>query len=277
MRSTDDSARAGQPACLGGAGRPDRAAQRGRHRRLVGTLDAGPAGILAAAVAALLIAAACGRGGTPPGAPAPPSRAPSAGTVLRGLPSPIAPGAHYLIYLHNQFWENAAPGDLHPQFGLYDYEGILAAFAARGLTVIAERREPGADPPVSADRVVRQIRDLVAAGTPASAITVVGFSKGGAIAILASSGLADDGVNFVILAGCGRWLASRPDLVPRGRMLSVFEASDDLAGSCQPLFDRAPSGSQTNEIELQLGGGHGAFFVPHREWIEPTVAWALER
>jgi len=237
----------------------------------------GALGILAAALAVLLAGAACGRGGAPPAAPAPPGRAPSPGTVLRGLPSPIDPGAHYLIYLHNQFWETAAPGDLHPQFGLYDYEGILAAFAARGLTVIAERREPGADPPVSADRVVRQVRDLITAGTPASAITVVGFSKGAAIAILASSGLADDGVNFVILAGCGRWLASRPDLVPRGRLLSVFEASDDLAGSCRPLFDRARPDSQTNEIELHLGGGHGAFFVPRREWIEPTVEWALGR
>jgi hypothetical protein len=235
----------------------------------------GALGILAAALAVLVAGAACGP--TTPATSLPPAPAPSPGTVLRGLPSPIDPGAHYLIYLHNQFWETAAPGDLHPQYGLYDYEGILAAFAARGLTVIAERREPGADPPVSADRVVRQVRDLIAAGTPASAITVVGFSKGGAIAVLASSGLADDGVNFVILAGCGRWLASRPDLVPRGRMLSVFEASDDLAGSCRPLFDRARPGSQTNEIELQLGGGHGAFFVPHREWIEPAVEWALGR
>ena len=275
--SPTDPARAAQLAGLDGAGHPERSESRGRRRRAAGTLAATPAGILAAAVAALLIGVACGRGGAPPAAAAPPNRAPATGTVLRGLPQPIDPDARYLIYLHNQFWETAAPDDRHPQFGLYDYEGILAAFAARGLTVIAERREPGADPPVSADRVVRQIRDLIAAGTPARAITVVGFSKGGAIAILASTGLADDDVNFVILAGCGRWLASRPDLVSRGRMLSVFEASDELAGSCRPLFDRAAPGSQSSEIELRLGGGHGAFFAPHPEWIEPTVAWALDR
>jgi hypothetical protein len=226
----------------------------------------------AAAVAALVIAAACGPP-APPAAPAAPATAPSA--VLRGLPETIDPGARYLIYLHNQFWETAAPGEAHPQFGSYDYEGILAAFAERGLTVIAERRGPGADPPVAADRVVRQVRELIAAGVPAPAITVVGFSKGGAIAILASSGLADDRVNVVVLAGCGRWLASRPDLVPHGRLLSIVEASDDLAGSCRPLFERAPPGSRTEEIELDLGGGHGAFFTPRQEWVDPVVEWAL--
>ena len=239
-------------------------------------LHASTSGVLAAAVAALLAAAACGRA-APPAPPTSPAPGGSADAVLRGLPETIDPSARYLFYLHNQFWETAAPGEVHPQFGPYDYEGILAAFSASRLTVIAERREPGADAAVSADRIVRQIRDLIAAGTPASAITVVGFSKGGAIAILASAALADDGVNVVVLAGCGRWLASRPDLVPRGRLLSVFEASDDLAGSCRPLFERAPPGSRTNEIELHLGGGHGAFFVPRQEWIAPTVEWALER
>jgi len=272
--SPTDSARAGQQAGPDPAAHSERAARLGRLRQSTSRLHAGTTGIVAAAVAALLVGAACGPA-APPATPTPPAPTQSVVTILRGLPDPIDPGARYLIYLHNQFWETAAPGEVHPQFGPYDYEGILEAFAARQLTVIAERREPGADPPMSADRVVRQVRDLIAAGTPPQAITVVGFSKGGAIAILASSGLANDGVNFVVLASCGRWLASRPDLVPHGRMLSIVEASDDLAGSCRPLLERAPAGSQTSEIELHLGGGHGAFFVPQSDWIDPAVEWAL--
>ena len=235
-------------------------------------LHRGAYGLPAAAAAVLLVVAAC-----KPAPPASTQAAPagSAGAILRGLPQPIDPGARYLIYLHNQFWETAAPGEAHPQFGPYDYEGILAAFAGRGLTVIAERRPPDADPPVSADRVARQVRDLIAAGVPAQAITVVGFSKGGAIAILASAGLSEDGVNFVALGACGRWIELRPDLVPHGRLLSIVEASDELGGTCQPLLDRAPAGSVTREIELELGGGHGAFFTPRDGWIEPTVEWAL--
>jgi hypothetical protein len=41
------------------------------------------------------------------------------------------------------------------------------------------------------------------------------------------------------------------------------------------LLDRAPAGSVTREIGLELGGGHGAFFTPREGWIEPTVEWAL--
>jgi len=197
------------------------------------------------------------------------------GTIARSFPDQIDPGARYLIYLHNQFLETSAPGEVHPQFGAYDYGEILGALADRRLTVIAERREPDADPAVWADRTVRQVRRLIAAGVPANAITVVGFSKGGAIAFLASARLAEDGINFVVLGACGRWIELRPDLVPHGRLLSIVEASDDLAGTCRPLLDRAPAGSVTREIELELGGGHGAFFTPREGWIEPTLEWAL--
>jgi dienelactone hydrolase len=206
-----------------------------------------------------------------------PARSPAAGagTVVRSFPEQIDPGARYLVYLHNQFLETAAPGEEHPRFGPYEHEEIVSALADRSLIVIAERREAGADPAVWADRVVRQVRRLIAAGVPASAITVVGFSKGGAIAILASAGLSEDRVNFIVLGACGRWIELRPDLVPHGRLLSIVEASDELGGTCRPLLDRAPAGSVTREIELELGGGHGAFFTPRDGWIEPTLEWAL--
>ena len=228
---------------------------------------------LAVAVA-LLTVAGCGRPGVSGAGPAQ-SPAGEAGTVVRSFPEQINPGARYLVYLHNQFLETAAPGEEHPRFGPYEYEEILSALADRSLIVIAERREADADPAVWADRVVRQVRWLIAAGVPANAITVVGFSKGGAIAILASAGLAEDGVNFVVLGACGRWIELRPDLVPHGRLLSIVEAGDELGGTCRPLFDRAPAGSVTREIELELGGGHGAFFTPRDGWIEPTLEWAL--
>jgi hypothetical protein len=198
-----------------------------------------------------------------------------AGTVVRSFPEQVDPGARYLVYLHNQFLETAAPGEEHPRFGPYKYEEILGALTDRSLIVIAERREADADPAVWADRTVRQVRRLIAAGVPASAITVVGFSKGGAIAILASAGLTEDGVNFVVLGACGRWIELRPDLVPHGRLLSIVEASDELGGTCRPLLDRAPAGSVTREIELELGDGHGAFFTPRDGWVEPTLEWAL--
>jgi hypothetical protein len=196
------------------------------------------------------------------------------GMILQALPETIDPGARYLIYLHNRFLETAAEGDVHPTFGAYDFQAILAAFAERRFWVIAERREPGADPAAWATHVSAQVRRLQAAGVPAGRITVVGFSKGGAIAILACSEIADDRVNFVFIAACGDWIEAVSGLEPRGRLLSIREASDGLAGSCEPLFTRARAGAETSEVELRLGGGHGAFFRPRDEWIEPVVAWA---
>jgi Lipase (class 3) len=224
--------------------------------------------------AVLLTLAGCGTRGEP-GAGGAQLPADEPGTVVRSFPDQIVPGTRYLIYLHNQFLETAAPGEAHPQFGAYEYNEILDALADRRLTVIAERREADADPAVWADRTVRQVRRLIGAGVPANAITVVGFSKGGAIAILASAALAEDEVNFVVLGACGRWIELRPDLVPHGRLLSIVEASDELAGSCRPLLDRASAGSVTREIKLELGGGHGAFFTPRQAWIEPTLEWTL--
>jgi hypothetical protein len=56
-------------------------------------------------------------------------------------------------------------------------------------------------------------------------------------------------------------------------MLSIYEASDTV-GSCGHLFDKATDPATTAEIELHLGGGHGAFYRPHSEWIDPVVRWA---
>jgi hypothetical protein len=197
------------------------------------------------------------------------------GTVLQAFPADIDPANRYLIYLHNRFLESAEPGQVHPRFGSYEFEAILERLATDGLTVIGERRPDGADPRSYARRVADQVHALILAGVPPPAITVVGFSKGGAIAIFASSEIANDDVGFVILAACGPWIRAAAGLEPRGRLLSIREASDDLAGSCDVLFERASEGSDTLEIELTLGGGHGAFFRPHPEWVDPIVDWAL--
>lgn len=196
------------------------------------------------------------------------------GAVLHGLPDSIDTHARYLLYLHNRFLETASEGEAHPVFGDYEYRAILESFAERRLIVVAERREPDADPVAWAGHVTDQVHRLLGAGVPPANITVVGFSKGGAIAILASAEIADDEINFVFIAACGSWIESRPDLVAHGRLLSIREASDEMAGSCAPLFDRTSAGSETREIEIRLGGGHGAFFRPRGEWVDPVVAWA---
>ncbi len=190
------------------------------------------------------------------------------------VPAEIDQHARHLIYLHGAIIETQGVRPTHPRFGVYEFEEIIEVLAARGFVVISEARPAGTEGKVYAATVVDQVRELLAAGVPADHVTVVGFSKGGGIAIAASSMLANDDVNFIFMAACNPWLDSHPEIVARGRLLSIRESSDDLVGSCEGFFKRSPSPHDHIEIVLELGGGHGAFYRPNPEWIDPVVEWA---
>lgn len=194
--------------------------------------------------------------------------------IFGDVPAEIDPDARYLIYLHGAIIETQGVRPTHPRFGIYEYRQILEQFADRGFVVISEARPEGTDGTLYAGVVVNQVRELLAAGVPPDHVTVVGFSKGGGIAIAASSGLANDDVNFVFMAACNPWLDSHPEIVARGRLLSLRELSDEFVGSCERLFERSPSPHDHLEIVLEIGGGHGAFYRPLPEWVDPLVVWA---
>src|SRR3546814_20839809 len=80
----------------------------------------------------------------------------------------------------------------------------------------------------------RQVESLIHRGVPPENIVVVGFSKGGDIAIHVSSFLRRPEVRFVLLAAC--WpRPGEPQLRLTRRVLSFYEKSDSLAGSsCEP-------------------------------------------
>ncbi|TMA50174.1 MAG: hypothetical protein E6J81_01255 [Deltaproteobacteria bacterium] len=168
--------------------------------------------------------------------------------------------------------EGARP--THPDFGVYEYAAILDALAARGLTVISEQRPKGTETDRYVDRVVGQVQRLIDAGVPPRQITVTGFSKGGAIAVLTASKLQQDAVNFVFLAACSEELLARQDVRVRGRILSVVEASDDVGRSCEPLRRSAAPGTVIEELRLATGARHGAFFQPRSAWLDPVARWA---
>ena len=214
----------------------------------------------------VMIASACGAQNPPPTV--------SARRILTGVPAEIDPDARYLFYLHGAIIEREGIRPIHPKFGIYEYQKILEVFAGHGLVVISEARPAGTDGAVYAEKVANQVRALLAAGVPPKKITVVGFSKGGGIAITASSILSEERLNFVFMGVCGPWLNKRPELAPKGRLLAIREASDDLVGSCDALFGRVAGEGEREEIILELGGGHGAFYRPRPEWVDPVVEWA---
>lgn len=195
------------------------------------------------------------------------------GTVHDGIPKRLDPGTRYVIYLHGRIIEDQGPRPTHETWGIYEYRKILDTLAAPGFTVISEQRRSGTDMDQFAEHVAQQVRTLIQQGVPAEHITVIGFSKGGGIATRASHLLKNDKVNFVFLAACGDGNFSGSKLDVRGRILSVYEASDEAGRSCTQLFARLKGAGERKEIEIAIGGGHGAFYRPRPEWVDPVIAW----
>jgi acetyl esterase/lipase len=199
------------------------------------------------------------------------------GEILGDVPAQPRPGARYLIYLHARIVEEKGRRPEDERFGTYEYQQILDTLAASGAEVISEQRPLGTDFRAFGSHVADQVRRLLIAGVPAERIAVVGFSKGGAIAIIASALLADSRVTFVFLAPCGDWVKGRDDVDVRGRILSIYEASDEMGTSCEPLFAQASNPGEHREIRIATGAGHGAFFRPRPEWLDPLLQWVETR
>lgn len=202
--------------------------------------------------------------------------APTRGAAQTRSHAPPTP--RYVIYLHAKIVETT--GERRPTdstFGVYDYDAILARFRRAGFVVLSDQRPARTDSDSFAVHVARQVDSLLARGVAPGHITVVGFSKGGWIAELASSRLGNPAVNFVFMAACGPWAFERADLHVAGRLLSLYERSDSMGVSCAPVFARRRAGSEAREVELSLGLGHGTFFRPRRAWLEPVIAWARGR
>ncbi|MCA1615487.1 MAG: alpha/beta hydrolase [Acidobacteria bacterium] len=229
--------------------------------------------------ASALVVAACarqsagaesGQSNQPTAAPA----APEGGAVLRDVPEKIDAAAKYLFYLHGRIIETGGVRPTSPRHGVYEYEQILRTLAARGFTVLSEARPADTEHAVYARKVVGQIERLLKAGVPARNVTVVGASKGGAIAVFTSTFLKNRDVNFVVLAGCGDSGPYRENKVDlHGRVLSIYDA-DDLGVSCAKYYKQSTGLKQSGEIEVKRGLGHGLLYKPYKEWVDPAVEWA---
>ncbi|MBD3349363.1 MAG: alpha/beta hydrolase [Candidatus Eisenbacteria bacterium] len=213
----------------------------------------------------------------------PESEAPArAGTALSGPPESAEPEARYVIYLHGAILETEGAEAVHPRFGRYEYHSILDSLASRGAVVLSELRGAGTDGEAYATTVEGWVDSLASLGVPPDHVTVLGFSKGGGIAMRACSLIADERVNYVFMACCPRGMTEWPEPAFRGRILSIYEASDAFAGSCRGAVLGGPGraadgafGVVFREIEVDTGREHGAFYRPIPEWLDPAVAWVM--
>ena len=198
----------------------------------------------------------------------------AAGRISAAPPAAPDPGASYVFYLHGRIVEEQGDAARHPRFGRYEYRAILAALAERGHQVISERRPASTSVPGYAKLLVTQLRALLAAGVPATRITVIGASKGGAIALAASRALAVAKIGYVVLGSCPAG-AQAGGL--HGDVLSIYETSDEIGRSCARAFAASPQLGARRGLALQTGLQHGFLYRPSAVWLEPALAWIAAR
>lgn len=205
----------------------------------------------------------------------------SAAPFLAGFsfPSEIDPTERYMFYLHGKIIEDQGIPAISPEYGEYRYEDILRALQSYGFVVISEQRPRDADATEYAQRVATQVHDLLSSGVPPGSITVVGASKGAAIAMIVSYLLGDSGVNYVLLGACNAPTVDelrQQGISLFGNVLAIYDSSDAYAASCEGLFALSEGNGlgQHAEIVLHVGRGHGILYEPLSEWVLPTVQWA---
>lgn len=206
----------------------------------------------------------------------------SAGAIHTVVPAKPDPQARYLIYLHGARPESFPISEPHPVRGLFEYQKILEAFAGSGFEVISELRTEKTNPRRFArTRVLEQVKTLIAAGVPPEHITVVGFSKGGLMALIVASQAKQPKLNIVNMAGCGKgqfrkayenFLANDASKLS-GRMLSIYDQADKISGTCMESKAKAAQLVFEEQV-LKVGGGQATFYTPRKAWVDNVAAWA---
>lgn len=201
-----------------------------------------------------------------------------AGQVYTDFTQVIAnPEKTYVFYSHGFIVEGDNTNPVHPRWGEYDFPGVVNALAKSNVEVIAFHRSKGSDFKAYSLELAEQVRQLLKAGVAANKITLLGFSRGGRITAHASHALSDSPVNTIIMAGCAAWVTKgEPWVKVNGAFLSVVEASDDV-GTCQLLKNRSKGVTAYDEININTGKEHGAFYLPLDEWLLPVSAWIKQQ
>ena len=200
--------------------------------------------------------------------------APALAQTTYEVPSKADPKARYLFYLHGRIVEQGRRPKSE-EYGFYEYDQILETLSKHGFVVISEQRPKGIDIEKYAAKVAEQVRKLIKDGVPPSQITVAGASQGSLIAMLVSTYLQNRSLRFVLMAACtgNDELSQLVNL--HGRVLSIYERTD-RAGTCEKLRADATGLAQYEEIVLSTGLRHGFIYRPLKDWVDPTIAWAMK-
>ncbi|GLX85356.1 hypothetical protein tloyanaT_16080 [Thalassotalea loyana] len=194
------------------------------------------------------------------------------GKVFDTFPEKIMPDDAYVFYSHGYIVEGDNPTPEHPEWGVYDFPQVKAKLSDPSYNLIAYHRPKNTEPFSFAKQLADDVRKLLAAGVKPQNITLIGFSRGGALSILTNHELQLPDIKTIILAGCAGLVASHKAVKVTGNVYSIYETSDQV-GSCQFLIDRSDKVNTFNEIAISTGKSHGAFYLPREEWLTPAKQW----
>jgi len=203
----------------------------------------------------------------------------SAGEIYADFPTKIDPSASYVFYSHGYIVEGDNPKPINTKqgWGVYDFPMVKQALADESYHLVAYHREKNTDEFKYAVKLEKQVRQLIKAGVDAKKITLIGFSRGAFITGLTSDKLSDIGVNTVLLAGCGRLISSNhSDIKVYGDVLSIYEETD-RSHTCKRLHNKSTHVDSFEEIKINTGLSHGAFYRPLSVWVDPIKSWIKSR
>lgn len=193
--------------------------------------------------------------------------------IYTELPQHINPADKFVFYSHGLIVEGDNPRPEHPRWGVYDFPAVVKALSDPRYNLIAFHRPKHTDPVAYAKKLSAQVRHLMDQGVPASNISLVGFSRGGFITVLASNELKNTELNFVIIAACTTNLTLRNDISVYGHFYSIYETSDTV-GSCSQLTTKNYNTlASVQELIISTGKEHGAFYQPRIEWVGSLKWW----
>ena len=201
---------------------------------------------------------------------------PSAGNAVElydEFPGEIRADERYVVYSHGLIVEGDDPRPVHPELGVYDFPAVAAAlFDGGGFNMIAHHRPKNTDTATYVDTLESWVERLMTAGVAPERITLVGFSRGAQLTASAASRLRSSGIGSVLMAVCSDGdLVRAPPIELGGRVLSIYETTD-VVGSCRRLAKRSDLRA-FEEVAISTGKGHGAFYLPRPEWLQPLKDW----
>jgi hypothetical protein len=195
-----------------------------------------------------------------------------AGKLYTSFPQKINADEKYVFYSHGLIVEGDNLMPVDERWGVYDFIAVRKALTDPSYNLISYHRPNKTVPVEFAEKLARDVRKLMAAGVKPENITLLGFSRGGEITLLASDKLRLDKINTILLAVCGGFVKDHKEYQAYGNVYSIYETSD-FAGSCQFLKDRNKKIHSFQETSISTGKEHGTFYQPLPQWLDQVKAW----